>query len=96
MTLRGCLSVEVLEIVKRVTRISNIFAKARKHTIEGDEFFTAYKPEREFHVCIECLRRISRRGGTVDSSLMGCPRTSIEHVVCLALAMFCNCVCPAA
>lgn len=87
MTLEGCLSTEVLEIVVRLAKVSKILAKACDKTIECSEaeFFTAYKPEHEFHTCIECLRSIS----PASSESRG---TSIEHVVCLALVTFCNCV----
>lgn len=88
------LSSEVQEIINRIARVVSIFKNARNRTIETSEvdFAIAYKAEHEFHACIDCLRRIEP-GRMVDRrSSMGELRTTIEHVVCLALVAFSNCV----
>jgi hypothetical protein len=77
-----------------MSRIVAIFGNARNATVETSDagLVTAYKAEHEFHACVDCLRRIER--GRMDNRRpwTGEPGTTIEHVVCLALVAFINCV----
>lgn len=86
---QGDLSVEVLQIVHRITRVVRILDKARNRRVCAAEidFAETYKPEHEFHECIDCLRRITPSQSS-DAVSDGTNNTTIEHVICLALLAF--------
>ncbi|KAK5195840.1 hypothetical protein LTR99_002365 [Exophiala xenobiotica] len=95
IALLGGLSVEVLEIIKRMYMFTKILDKAhtRAQPVSESEsaYVVAYRAENEFHNCIDCLRRISPYERPVKSSSIDSHSTLVEHVVCLALLIFCNC-----
>ncbi|KAJ9503605.1 hypothetical protein H2202_000744 [Exophiala xenobiotica] len=95
IALLGGLSVEVLEIIKRMYMFTKILDKAhtRAQPVSESEsaYVVAYRAENEFHNCIDCLRRISPEERPMKSSSIDSQSTLVEHVVCLALLTFCNC-----
>lgn len=90
IALQGLLSLELLEIITRMWTVLEVLDRARQNTVEPADvaFVNAYKPEHEFHTCIDCLRRISPE--TRGSLPLNRHTTSIEHVICLGLLAFIN------
>lgn len=85
---QGDLSVEVLQIVSRIAKVVEILEKTRIHSSSAAEmeFAETYKPEHEFHECIDCIRRIPPLQ-TNDTGSNPVDAT-IEHIICLALLTF--------
>jgi len=86
---QGDISVEVLQIAYRMAKVAGFLEKARNQRICADEIDMAetYKPEHEFHECIDCLRRIPPTQNN-DEVSEETGSTRIEHVICLALLTF--------
>lgn len=86
---QGDISVEVFQIAHRMAKVTGFLEKARNHRICTDEidFAETYKPEHEFHECIDCLRRIPPTRNC-DEASEETGSTTIEHVICLALLVF--------
>lgn len=86
---QGDLSIEVLRIVQRMAKVVDILERARLNRADAVDidFAETYKPEHEFHECIDCLRRIpSSPADGADSGKA--VSITIEHVACLALLTF--------
>ncbi|KAK5064452.1 hypothetical protein LTR84_000285 [Exophiala bonariae] len=86
---QGDLSVEVLRIVHRIAKVVEILEKTRMNRSSADEmeFAETYKPEHEFHECIDCIRRIPSLQPNYANPDTSADAT-IEHVICLALLTF--------
>ncbi|KIW20728.1 hypothetical protein PV08_01306 [Exophiala spinifera] len=95
VALDGALSMELLEIMMRVTQLTTILHKGQRRdeplTSAETAYVLAYRAEHEFHNCIDCLRRISLRERPEAATIANPGSIVIEHVVCLALLLLCNC-----
>ncbi|KAJ9633848.1 hypothetical protein H2204_006633 [Knufia peltigerae] len=95
LTLNGVFSMELLEIMVRVSQLTTILHKGRRRdeplTSFEATYVVAYRAEHEFHNCIDCFRRISIQETPAGFALAQPGGFVIEHVVCLALLLLCNC-----